>query len=160
MSNIAENRRARFEYHIEEQFEAGLVLACVFFIYRMSTLFRVEALPDAEQPPTARLMKVYGSLFFGAVGKVGIAHPAVRIEGAQRDGPPTQRFRHFVDQRAGALGPFAHGSVGKSDDHEVGKPGGDARLHLHQVAFDALVGGGAGHGVHAPLVPQRRARGQ
>jgi SsrA-binding protein len=27
MSNIAENRRARFEYHIEEQFEAGMVLA-------------------------------------------------------------------------------------------------------------------------------------
>ena len=26
MSNIAENRRARFEYHIEERFEAGLVL--------------------------------------------------------------------------------------------------------------------------------------
>jgi SsrA-binding protein len=25
-ANIAENRRARFEYHIEEQFEAGLVL--------------------------------------------------------------------------------------------------------------------------------------
>ena len=27
MSNIAENRRARFEYFIEEQFEAGMVLA-------------------------------------------------------------------------------------------------------------------------------------
>jgi SsrA-binding protein len=27
MSNIAENRRARFEYAIEEQFEAGMVLA-------------------------------------------------------------------------------------------------------------------------------------
>ena len=27
MSNIAENRRARYEYHIEEQFEAGMVLA-------------------------------------------------------------------------------------------------------------------------------------
>jgi SsrA-binding protein len=27
MSNIAENRRARFEYHIEERFEAGIVLA-------------------------------------------------------------------------------------------------------------------------------------
>ena len=26
MSNIAENRRARHEYHIEEQFEAGMVL--------------------------------------------------------------------------------------------------------------------------------------
>ena len=27
MAPIAENRRARFEYHIEEQFEAGMVLA-------------------------------------------------------------------------------------------------------------------------------------
>ena len=27
MSNIAENRRARFEYSIEEQYEAGMVLA-------------------------------------------------------------------------------------------------------------------------------------
>jgi SsrA-binding protein len=26
MSNIAENRRARFEYHIEERYEAGMVL--------------------------------------------------------------------------------------------------------------------------------------
>ncbi len=26
-ANIAENRRARFEYHIEEQYEAGMVLA-------------------------------------------------------------------------------------------------------------------------------------
>jgi len=26
MSNIAENRRARFDYHIEERFEAGMVL--------------------------------------------------------------------------------------------------------------------------------------
>jgi SsrA-binding protein len=26
MSNIAENRRARFEYHIEERYEAGIVL--------------------------------------------------------------------------------------------------------------------------------------
>ena len=27
MANIAENRRARYEYHIEEQFEAGVVLS-------------------------------------------------------------------------------------------------------------------------------------
>lgn len=27
MSNIAENRRARYEYSIEEQYEAGMVLA-------------------------------------------------------------------------------------------------------------------------------------
>ncbi|MDT8999293.1 SulP family inorganic anion transporter [Paucibacter sp. APW11] len=50
--------------------EAGLVLACLFFIYRMSTLFRVEPLQDASLPTDARVMRVFGSLFFGAVGKV------------------------------------------------------------------------------------------
>ncbi len=47
--------------------EVGLVLACLFFIYRMSTLFRVEA---SELPGDVRLCRLYGSLFFGAVGKV------------------------------------------------------------------------------------------
>lgn len=51
--------------------EVGLVLACFFFIYRMSTLFRAEPLDDATWlPPGARVLKLYGSLFFGAVGKV------------------------------------------------------------------------------------------
>ncbi len=53
--------------------EVGLVLACLFFIYRMSTLFRIE--PSEFQGPgltpgEARLCRLYGSLFFGAVGKV------------------------------------------------------------------------------------------
>ena len=51
--------------------EVGLVLACLFFIYRMSTLFRAEPLDDSTGlPPGARVLKLYGSLFFGAVGKV------------------------------------------------------------------------------------------
>jgi SulP family sulfate permease len=51
--------------------EVGLVLACLFFIYRMSTLFRAEPLAQAgELPPGTRVLKLYGSLFFGAVGKV------------------------------------------------------------------------------------------
>ena len=57
--------------------EVGLVLACVFFIYRMSTLFRVELDPAA--PPGVRLHHLFGSLFFGAVAKVeavGEALPA------------------------------------------------------------------------------------
>jgi SulP family sulfate permease len=48
--------------------QVGLVLACLFFIYRMSTLFRVE--PVASEIAGAQLMRVHGSLFFGAVGKV------------------------------------------------------------------------------------------
>lgn len=48
--------------------QVGLVLACGFFIYRMSMLFRVEAAPDS--PPGVRVYRLYGPLFFGAVGKV------------------------------------------------------------------------------------------
>ena len=52
--------------------EVGLVLACVFFIYRMSTLFRVE--PDAQAAGASHtgvaVYRLYGALFFGAVAKV------------------------------------------------------------------------------------------
>ena len=48
--------------------EVGLVLACLFFIYRMSTLFRIE--PLAMVDPQIAVFKLYGVLFFGAVGKV------------------------------------------------------------------------------------------
>jgi len=48
--------------------EVGLVLACLFFIYRMSTLFRIEPLAMVE--PQIAVFKLYGVLFFGAVGKV------------------------------------------------------------------------------------------
>ena len=53
--------------------QVGLVLSCVFFIWRMGTLFSVkphgaiggEALPDG-----VHVLDLYGSLFFGAVGKI------------------------------------------------------------------------------------------
>ena len=48
--------------------QVGLVLACGFFIYRMSKLFRVEFAPDS--PPGVRVYRLYGALFFGAVSKV------------------------------------------------------------------------------------------
>jgi sulfate permease, SulP family len=50
--------------------EVGLVLACVFFIYRMGTLFRVELRVVAELPPGVQVRALYGALFFGAVGKL------------------------------------------------------------------------------------------
>lgn len=50
--------------------EVGLVLACVFFIYRMSTLFRVRPHDPAELPPGVQVFELFGSLFFGAVGKI------------------------------------------------------------------------------------------
>jgi sulfate permease, SulP family len=50
--------------------EVGLVLACVFFIFRMSALFRAEASADAELPAGVQVIELFGALFFGAVGKI------------------------------------------------------------------------------------------
>ena len=53
--------------------EVGLVLACLFFIYRMSTLFRAEVVAPpqgAVWPAETQVCQLYGALFFGAVGKV------------------------------------------------------------------------------------------
>jgi len=53
--------------------EVGLVMACVFFIYRMSTLFKVVAhapRPGETLPSGVQVFELYGSLFFGAVGKI------------------------------------------------------------------------------------------
>ncbi len=50
--------------------EVGLVMACVFFIWRMSTLFTVKPHTAAELPTGVYAFELYGSLFFGAVGKI------------------------------------------------------------------------------------------
>jgi sulfate permease, SulP family len=53
--------------------QVGLVLACVFFIVRMGTLFKVQpydAGPDARLPEGVVSFELFGSLFFGAVGKI------------------------------------------------------------------------------------------
>ena len=50
--------------------EVGLVLACVFFIYRMSTLFSVRPHTAGELPPGVVVFELFGPLFFGAVGKI------------------------------------------------------------------------------------------
>ena len=53
--------------------EVGLVMACVFFIWRMSTLFSVKPHVPAsgdELPSGVQVFELYGSLFFGAVGKI------------------------------------------------------------------------------------------
>jgi len=53
--------------------EVGLVLSCVFFIWRMGTLFSVKphvATTDETVPPGVHVLELYGSLFFGAVGKI------------------------------------------------------------------------------------------
>ena len=50
--------------------ELGLLLACVFFIYRMSTLFRVAVISPEGTPQDTVVASLYGSLFFGAVDKL------------------------------------------------------------------------------------------
>ena len=50
--------------------EVGLVMACVFFIYRMSTLFKVQPFDAGPLPAGVVSFELFGSLFFGAVGKV------------------------------------------------------------------------------------------
>lgn len=62
--------------------EVGLLLACGFFIWRMSQLFRVERVSADTAPtgdfqdtlptpqPGVEVFSFYGTLFFGAVGKV------------------------------------------------------------------------------------------
>ncbi len=52
--------------------QVGLVLACVFFIYRMSTLFSVRPHVADQLPGGVQVFELFGSLFFGAVGKIEV----------------------------------------------------------------------------------------
>ncbi len=62
--------------------QVGLLLACVFFIYRMSTLFSVRPHATGDMPPGVTVFELFGSLFFGAVGKIE-ALPAQLPEGTR-----------------------------------------------------------------------------
>ena len=50
--------------------EVGLLLACAFFIVRMSSLFTVQPHAGGPLPPGVQVFELFGSLFFGAVGKI------------------------------------------------------------------------------------------
>ncbi len=50
--------------------EVGLILACIFFIWRMGKLFTVLDHTAADLPPGVQAFELYGSLFFGAVGQI------------------------------------------------------------------------------------------
>lgn len=58
--------------------EVGLVLACIFFIWRMGQLFSVNERPDEALPPGIQAFELYGSLFFGAVGQIEALSQRVR----------------------------------------------------------------------------------
>ena len=63
--------------------EVGLLMACGFFIYRMSTLFSVRPHDTGQPlPPGVVVFELFGSLFFGAVGKIE-ALPAQLPPGAR-----------------------------------------------------------------------------
>ena len=50
--------------------EFGMVLAALFFIYRVSSLTTVERVTDEALSPGVFAYRLYGSLFFGSVGKL------------------------------------------------------------------------------------------
>src|SRR5574337_638071 len=62
--------------------EVGLVLACVFFIWRMGQLFEVRPHGTDDVPAGVFVFELFGSLFFGAVGKID-ALPAQLPEGTR-----------------------------------------------------------------------------
>jgi sulfate permease, SulP family len=57
--------------------QLGLVMACVFFIWRMGQLFRVEPVTTHPLPTGVVAFELYGSLFFGAVGRIESLPPRV-----------------------------------------------------------------------------------
>jgi sulfate permease, SulP family len=57
--------------------EVGLVMACLFFIYRMGTLFKVQPFDAGPLPPGVASFELFGSLFFGAVGKIEALEPQI-----------------------------------------------------------------------------------
>jgi SulP family sulfate permease len=59
--------------------EIGLILACVFFIYRMGQLFKATPIETAL-PEGVQAVALYGSLFFGSVGKVEALAEQVKPE--------------------------------------------------------------------------------
>ena len=50
--------------------QLGMVTACVFFIWRMGSLFRADALASPQAPAGVQVIDLHGALFFGAVGKI------------------------------------------------------------------------------------------
>jgi SulP family sulfate permease len=87
--------------------ELGMVLASLFFIYRMSELTRIERLPlteEADEPASSTRMaamrvaawQLFGSLFFGAVNKLESCSTPRRPPGSRhsRHGAPDPARHH------------------------------------------------------------------
>jgi SulP family sulfate permease len=63
--------------------EVGMVLASLFFIYRISQLTRVEPVELADAPAGVEAYRLTGSLFFGAVSKLESLTDPARFTGAR-----------------------------------------------------------------------------
>ncbi len=61
--------------------EVGMVLASLFFIYRISQLTRVEPVQLADAPAGVEAYRLTGSLFFGAVSKLEALTDPARFTG-------------------------------------------------------------------------------
>jgi len=64
--------------------EVGLILASLFFIYRISQITRIEpvVLAPAETKRGVETYRLFGSLFFGAVSKLEAINDPSRFVGA------------------------------------------------------------------------------
>lgn len=62
--------------------EFGMVLAALFFIFRVSSLTSTERVADEALPAGVIAYRLYGSLFFGSVGKLELL-----LEEAERSAP-------------------------------------------------------------------------
>ncbi|MDQ3444915.1 MAG: STAS domain-containing protein, partial [Pseudomonadota bacterium] len=64
--------------------EVGLILASLFFIYRISQITRIESIPlaSAEAGRGVEAYRLFGSLFFGAVSKLEAINDPSRFAGA------------------------------------------------------------------------------
>jgi SulP family sulfate permease len=63
--------------------QAGLVAACVFFLWRMATLFSATPWPERAAPQGVGVVRLEDALFFGAVGRIeALAEPSPGAPGA------------------------------------------------------------------------------
>jgi SulP family sulfate permease len=110
--------------------EIGLVLASLFFIYRVSDLTRVEAVTTGDTEIAA--FRIFGALFFGSVGKleplldpgttsarfvVLDMHQVISLDNSALE--TLEALRHVLAERNGllvlcALNPHPQAQVGRS----------------------------------------------
>ncbi len=50
--------------------EVGIVLACLFFIYRVSSLTSIDPVESSALPAAVKAYRISGSIFFGSIGKL------------------------------------------------------------------------------------------